>query len=143
MPVIHSQPTEDMNVTCEFRRNIIEDTEEAFFLNPQYKIEVKPNTKLIISLIQKDRKVAETEYVHTNFIVLYTRGKYSRVWDILDTNIIKRALTDKDDFNRREIVMLLDYREIIKKYNSQNHKKLNRNERVFINLIPYMEYHQK
>ena len=43
MPVIHSQPTEDMNVVCEFRRNVIEDTEEAFFLNPQYKIEVKPN----------------------------------------------------------------------------------------------------
>ena len=143
MPVIHSKPSEDMNIVCEFKRNIIEDTEEAFFLNPQYKIEVKPNTKLIISLIQKDRKTSESEYIHTNFIVLYTKGRYSRVWDILDTNIIKRALTDKDDFNRREIVMLLDYREIIKKYNSQNHKKLNRNERVFINLIPYMEYHQK
>ena len=36
-----------MNIECGFKRKIIEDTEEAFFLNPQYKIEVKPNIKLI------------------------------------------------------------------------------------------------
>ncbi len=34
MPVFHSKPSEEMNIECEFKKNIIEETEEAFFLNP-------------------------------------------------------------------------------------------------------------
>ena len=39
---------------CDFKRVIVTDTEEAFFLNPQYKIELKPGNKIIISLMQTD-----------------------------------------------------------------------------------------
>ena len=92
----------------DFKRNIIIDTEEAFFLNPQYKIEVKNTTKLIISLMQKDQKLNNGNYVKINFIIVYTKGKYSRVWDLDERKLIKKAINDKEDGNRREIVMNID-----------------------------------
>ena len=131
------------NIQCDFKRDIITDTEEAFFLNPQYKLAIRPNNKLIISLMQEDKKMENNAYIKCNFIIIYSKGRRSRVWDIKESNIIKKALDDKDDGIRREIVMLLDYNEIIRKYNVQNGKKLPKNETVYVNLIPYMEYSEK
>ena len=138
-----NQPTNKANIHCDFKRDIIADTEDAFFLNPQYKLEIQPNTKLIISLMQEDKKMKDNAYIKCNFMIIVRKGKRSRVWDIKESHIIKKALDDKDDGIRREIVMLLDYNEIVRKYNSQNGKKLPKNEKVFVNLIPFMEYTAK
>ena len=137
-------PKKEIAIQCDFKRNIIIDTEEAFFLNPQYKIEVKNTTKIIISLMQKDQKINNGNYVKMNFIVVYTKGKYSRIWDLDERRLIKKAINDKEDGNRREIVMNIDFREIIRRYNCLNMKKLSFNkERIYINLIPYLEYTAK
>ena len=129
---------------CDFKRVIVTDTEEAFFLNPQYKIELKPGNKIIISLMQTDKKMENNAYIKFNFMVVYAKGKNSRVWDLKENYIIKKAVnSEKDDGIRREIVMTLDYNEAIKRYNHINTRKFNKNERLFINLIPYMEYTAK
>lgn len=129
---------------CDFKRVIITDTEEAFFLNPQYKIELKPSNKIIISLMQTDKKMENNAYIKFNFMVVYSKGRNSRVWDLQENNIIKKAVnSEKDDGIRREIVMTLDYNEAIRRYNNINTRKFNKNERLFINLIPYMEYTAK
>ena len=90
---------------CDFKRVIVTDTEEAFFLNPQYKIELKPGNKIIISLMQTDQKMKNNAYIKFNFMVVFTRGKNSRVWDLKESHIIKKAVnSEKDDGARREIV---------------------------------------
>ena len=145
-PVVQvpQQPKPEVSIQCDFKRNIITDTEEAFFLNPQYKIEIKHSTKIIISLMQKDQKLNSGNYVKINFMVVFSKGRYSRIWDLDEKKLIKKAINDKEDGNRREIVMNLDSREIIKKYNSQNMKKLPINkDHLYINLIPYLEYTAK
>ena len=75
---------------CDFKRVIITDTEEAFFLNPQYKIELKPGNKIIISLMQTDQKMKNNAYTKFNFMVVFARGKNSRVWDLKESHIIKK-----------------------------------------------------
>ena len=129
---------------CDFKRVIVTDTEESFFLNPQYKIEIKPGNKLIISLMQTDQKMKNNAYIKFNFMIVFARGKNTRVWDLKESHIIKKAInSEKDEGVRREIVMTLDYNEAIKRYNHINTRKFNKNERLFVNLIPYMEYTAK
>ena len=83
-------------------------------------------------------------YVKINFMIVLTKGRYSRIWDLDDRKLIKKAINDKDDGNRREIVMNIDFREIIRKYNSQNMKKLSLSkDRLYVNLIPYLEFTAK
>ena len=80
---------------CDFKRVIVTDTEEAFFLNPQYKIEIKPGNKLIISLMQTDQKMKNNAYIKFNFMIVFTRGKNTRVWDLKESHIIKKRLIVK------------------------------------------------
>lgn len=130
-------------ILCDFKREIINDTDDCFFLNPQYKLEIKQGTKLIISLMQEDQKMSNNAYIKCNFMVVLSKGRHSRVWDVKQSNIIKTALDEKDDGIRREIVMLLDYNEIIRRYNNKNSKKISKTDKVQVNLIPYMEYTAK
>ena len=130
-------------IVCDFKREIINDTDDCFFLNPQYKLEIKQGTKLIISLMQEDQKMANNAYIKCNFMIVLTKGRHSRVWDVKQSNIIKTALDEKDDGIRREIVMILDYNEIIRRYNNKNSKKLSKSDKVQVNLIPYMEFTTK
>ena len=99
-------PTNEQKVTkkpppvyqCDFKRVIITDTEEAFFLNPQYKIELKPSNKIIISLMQTDKKMENNAYIKFNFMVVYSKGKHSRIWDLKENYVIKKAVnSEKDD----------------------------------------------
>lgn len=93
--------------------------------------------------MQEDQKVTQKDYLKCNFMIIITKGRKSRVWDIKENHIIKVALDEKDDGNRREIVTKLDFNEIIKKYNSQNSKKLNKVDHVYVNLIPFIEFNEK
>ena len=125
-----------------FKRNIIVDTEDRWFLNPQYKIEIGPGCKMIISLMQEDKKLQEDAYLKCSFLIIYCKGKYSRVWDVKDTNIVKIA-ENKEDKNNREIIIQLEYFDVLKKINDNKKKKLVRGEGIQLNLIPFIDYSTK
>jgi hypothetical protein len=55
------------------KRVILNDSEDRWFLNPQYKVEMKPTTKLIITLLQSDEKISKIPYQKCNFMILMTR----------------------------------------------------------------------
>jgi len=52
------------------RRLILKDSEDRWFLNPQYKIEIKPGTKLIITLLQEDELLVKKPYHKCNFVII-------------------------------------------------------------------------
>ena len=97
------------------KRNTIIDTEDRFFLNPQYKIEITPGTRLNISLMQEDKKIQENNYLSVAFLLIYCKGRYSRVWEIKEENIIKKAVSEievpegQEKKNKRETTIQLDY----------------------------------
>lgn len=58
------------------KRVILTDSEDRWFLNPQYKIEMKPTTKLIITLLQADENISKIPYQKCNFMIIMSRVKY-------------------------------------------------------------------
>lgn len=55
------------------KRVVVNDSEDRWFLNPQFKVEMKPTTKLIITLLQSDEKISKIPYQKCNFMILMTR----------------------------------------------------------------------
>ena len=131
------------------KRNTIQDTEDRFFLNPQYKIEITPGTRLNISLMQEDKKIQENNYLSVAFLLIYCKGRYSRVWEIKEENIIKKAISEievpegGEKKNKRETTIQLDYSDTLKKINEGRKKKIPRGECIQMNLIPYIDYNTK
>ena len=131
------------------KRNTIIDTEDRFFLNPQYKIEITPGTRLNISLMQEDKKIQENNYLSVAFLLIYCKGRYSRVWEIKEENIIKKAVSEievpegQEKKNKRETTIQLDYLDTLKKINEGRKKKIPRGESIQMNLIPYIDYNTK
>ena len=114
------------------KRNTIIDTEDRFFLNPQYKIEITPGTRLNISLMQEDKKTQENNYLSVAFLLIYCKGRYSRVWEIKQENIIRKAISEfenpddpSEKLNKRETTIQLDYYETLKKINEGRKKSFN------------------
>ena len=58
------------------KRVILNDSGDRWFLNPQYKIEMKPTTKLIITLLQADEMISKIPYQKCNFMIIMTRVNY-------------------------------------------------------------------
>jgi hypothetical protein len=54
------------------KRIVLSDSEDRWFLNPQYKVEMKPTTKLIITLLQSDEKISKIPYQKCNFMIFMT-----------------------------------------------------------------------
>ena len=131
------------------KRNTIQDTEDRFFLNPQYKIEITPGTRLNISLMQEDKKIQENNYLSVAFLLIYCKGRYSRVWEIKEENIIRKAVSEipvpegSEKKNKRETTISLDYMDTLKKINEGRKKKIPRGECIHMNLIPYIDYNTK
>ena len=131
------------------KRNTIQDTEDRFFLNPQYKIEITPGTRLNISLMQEDKKIQDNNYLSVAFLLIYCKGRYSRVWEIKEENIIRKAVSEipvpegAEKKNKRETTIQLDYLETLKKINEGRKKKIPRGECIQMNLIPYIDYNTK
>jgi hypothetical protein len=73
-------------------RVVLQDTEDRWFLNPQYKLEIKPGLKIMITLMQEDEKVARRPYQKCNFMIIISKSKYSRIWDFKEENLIKKAV---------------------------------------------------
>ena len=125
------------------KRNIIEDTEDRWFLNPQYKIEIIPGTRMIISLMQQDKKLDDDKYLKTCFYLIYCKGRYSRVWELDEDKIIKKAEDEPNQKAKREIIIQIDYYEALKKINENRKKKLPKGEIIQMNLIPFIDYNTK
>ena len=131
------------------KRNTIQDTEDRFFLNPQYKIEITPGTRLNISLMQEDKKIQDNNYLSVAFLLIYCKGRYSRVWEIKEENIIRKAVSEipvpegQEKKNKRETTISLDYLDTLKKINEGRKKKIPRGECIHMNLIPYIDYNTK
>ena len=124
------------------KRNTVIDTEDRFFLNPQYKIEITPGTRLNISLMQEDKKTQENNYLSVAFLLIYCKGRYSRVWEIKEENIIRKAVSefenpdDGEKLNKRETMIQVDYYDTLRKINEGRKKKIPRGEPIQMNLIP-------
>jgi hypothetical protein len=131
------------------KRNTVIDTEDRFFLNPQYKIEITPGTRLNISLMQEDKKTQENNYLSVAFLLIYCKGRYSRVWEIKEENIIRKAVSefenpdDGEKLNKRETMIQVDYYDTLRKINEGRKKKIPRGEPIQMNLIPYIDYNTK
>ena len=131
------------------KRNTIQDTEDRFFLNPQYKIEITPGTRLNISLMQEDKKIQDNNYLSVAFLLIYCKGRFSRVWEIKEENIIRKAVSEievpegQEKKNKRETTIQLDYLDTLKKINEGRKKKIPRGECIQMNLIPYIDYNTK
>jgi len=59
-----------INTKEMIKRIVLSDSEDRWFLNPQYKVEMKPTTKLIITLLQSDEKISKIPYQKCNFMIL-------------------------------------------------------------------------
>ena len=131
------------------KRNTIIDTEDRFFMNPQYKIEIYPGTRLNISLMQEDKKMQEDNYLTVAFLLIYCKGRFSRVWEIKEENILKRACSEievpegAEKKNKRETTITLEYYDTLKKINNNRKKKIPKGECIQMNLIPYIDYNAK
>lgn len=141
---ILNEPSDDLKNKNFIKRVVITDSEDRWFLNPQYKLEIRPGTKLIISLLQEDEKLSKSAYQKCNFMIILAKGKSSRVWDLKEDNLIKKAVESDDRNISREILVHLDYNEIVKRISQKRKKKLvSKGEKIQINVIPYLEYHSK
>ena len=52
------------------KRVILEDSEDRWFLNPQYKLEIKYGSNILITLMQEDEVIMNKQYQKCNFVVM-------------------------------------------------------------------------
>ncbi len=84
---------ENLKIKKELERRVVmADSDDRWFLNPQFKVHLKPGNKLIISLMQENEKISRKNYERVNFVIMLTRGKYSRIWEYKEDDIIKKGL---------------------------------------------------
>lgn len=74
------------------KRVVLSDSEDRWFLNPQFKVEMKPTTKLIITLLQSDEKISKIPYQKCNFMILMTRVKFNFTFFIFLTAFDKKDI---------------------------------------------------
>ena len=55
------------------KRIILNDSEDRWFLNPQFKVEVKYQTKVIFTLLQEDEKLSKKLYQKCNFLIIISK----------------------------------------------------------------------
>ena len=137
----HEDKTKNKEI---IKRVIVNDTEDRWFLNPQFKLELRPGLKIITSLMQEDERLSRKPYQKCNMMIIASKGKYSRVWDIKEENLIKKAIEGEIIDVQREITLSLDFYEVSKKISEKQRKKLvSKNDKIYVNIIPYLEYHKK
>ncbi|MCQ2821334.1 MAG: C2 family cysteine protease, partial [archaeon] len=83
---VKRQPPEPRVVREEKYKMI--DVEPRFFLNTQFKLFLGPKTKLIISLMQEDKKLQNDAYLKTAMMIIHCPGKNSRVWEIREEEVV-------------------------------------------------------
>lgn len=79
--------------------HVVQDTNDKWFNNPQYRVSVKKKSQVYISLMQEDDKA----YTAVNFLVVRTKSKVDRLWEIDKDDIVLEAATHGQVFAQREI----------------------------------------
>jgi hypothetical protein len=65
---------ENLKIVRELQRRVVlNDSDDRWFLNPQYKVQIKPGIKLIISLMQENEKISKKDYDKVNFVIMITK----------------------------------------------------------------------
>ena len=99
--------------------------------------------------MQEDKKIHDNNYLSVAFLLIYCKGRFSRVWEIKEENIIRKTVSEievpegSEKKNKRETTIQLDYLDTLKKINEGRKKKIPRGECIQMNLIPYIDYNTK
>lgn len=75
----------------EEKNNVSNDTNDRWFNNPQFRISVSKRTQIIISLMQEDEKISKRPYIPVNFLVVRTKSKRDRLWEVDKDDIVMEA----------------------------------------------------
>jgi hypothetical protein len=67
------------------------DSNDKWFNNPQFRLSVNKKTQVIISLMQEDEKTSNKQYIPVNFIVVRTKSKKDRLWEVEKNDIVLEA----------------------------------------------------
>lgn len=74
------EPENDLKMKELLHRVILQDSEDRWFLNPQYKLEIKPGLKIIISLMQEDEKISYNPYQRCNFMIILSKVNFNIIF---------------------------------------------------------------
>ena len=75
----------------EEKNNVQNDTNDRWFNNPQFRLTVQKRTQIIISLMQEDEKISKRNYIPVNFMVVRTKSKRDRLWEVDRDDIVLNA----------------------------------------------------
>jgi len=84
--------------------------------------------------MQEDKKIHDNNYLSVAFLLIYCKGRFSRVWEIKEENIIRKTVSEievpegSEKKNKRETTIQLDYLDTLKKINEGRKKKIPRGE---------------
>jgi hypothetical protein len=71
---ISKEPEINIKLVKELQKRVVlQDSEDRWFLNPQYKIHLKPGTKLMISLMQENEKLTKKLFERVNFVIMISK----------------------------------------------------------------------
>lgn len=93
-PYIFQENREEENKNA----NIMMDTNDKWFNNPQYRLTVTKKTQVIISLMQEDEATASKPYVPVNFLVVRVKSKRDRLWEVNKDDIVLEAAKGEERF---------------------------------------------
>ena len=86
--------------TSEHVRN---DTNDRWFNNPQFRLSVSKKTQIYISLMQEDEKISKKSYAPVNFLVVRSRARRERLWEVDKDDIVMEAADGIQRFPQREV----------------------------------------
>ena len=75
----------------ETSEHVKNDTKDRWFNNPQFRLSVHKKTQIYISLMQEDEKITKKAYAPVNFLVVRTRSKKERLWEVDRDDIVMEA----------------------------------------------------
>jgi hypothetical protein len=81
------------------------DSNDRWFNNPQFRLSVKKKTQVIISLMQEDEKTSKKSYIPVNFMVVRSKSKRDRLWEVDRDDVHMEAADGMQRFAQREITM--------------------------------------
>ena len=69
----------------------VQDTNNKWFNNPQFRITVKKKTNIILSVMQEDEKISKRDYIPINFLVVRIKSRKDRLWEVNKDDIVMMA----------------------------------------------------
>jgi len=82
------------------------DSDDKWFNNPQFRITVHKTTKVLISLMQADKKLTGKPYIPSNFLVLKNKDRKTRIWEKEEEDLVMEAADGLQRFAQREITKM-------------------------------------